>query len=145
MIWGNELLMDLAGEEGANVEWGILCLSQHKCIILLVSHGGGVHCPEHGLCFTYPSVADLLGSLLTSGLTTVERGFEFIPSPATIFSKNNNFQSFTLMKMGHVYHICLAMSKQTILTNAPVCNVLTKNVDHPTAIQDYTATSWDYQ
>ena len=81
----------------------------------------------------------------SGGLTAVEMLFEFVPSPATNFSKSNNFQSFTLTKMGHVYHICLAVSKQTILANASVCNVLKQNVDHPTAIQDWTAMSWGYQ
>ena len=98
------------------------------------------HFSDIVIYFTYPSVADLLSSLLTVDWLQMKCFFAFGLSAPTICCKSNNLPSFTLTR--HVYHVCLANSTQA---NTAVCNVLTANFDHHTAIQNYIATSWGYQ
>ena len=103
MVLGNELLIDLEGSG----EWGILCLSHHKCIILLVSHTG---VSRTWSVFHIPLSCWFAHQPPDSGLAAVEMVWGFILSPPIICSKSNNLPSFTFTKMGHVYHICFAIS-----------------------------------
>ena len=95
---------------GGQCWMGILCLSHHKCVILLVSHRD----VQNMVCVSHILQLLICSAAYWQWWTDCGwNGFEFILSTVTNFSKSNDFQSFTLTNMGNVYHICLAMSKRT--------------------------------
>ena len=115
IVLGNELLTDL---EGSVDRVFCACLTTNEPSCWLATRG----CREHGLSFihVYPSVADLFSSLLTVDWLQLKcfsssSGVQ----PPTIPRSTNNFLYFTLTNTVHVYHICLAMSEQTILAIIP--------------------------